>query len=342
MRVPVPPRELINTPCPKREPTSVHQALRRHLAVGIAEACDLLLELLDGPRAPLVPHAAHAHARVGVRLRPPLGGAPYPSRLGTRRVESRVVVRLVPQDVARRVGPCRQSGQCLPVIGNSGRRQIGRQREPNGGDGGDQRPLPAVEPAMPARLGPVGCGIARRVRHEAGVAVLLVPDATTRPQDGTVEGRGTPAPGPRLEQGAQRPAEPPNLRREGGRDGLEASIPGAPGRKAPISGQQGAPGVHLRRRLREDASQGMDGVQMPDDHPHQRVQKQTIRGDQWATASRRCRRRWDRSPINHLDQRDKQRVVFYHRDGLRVSDGVATTRMRRWPRDGQTLARPFN
>jgi hypothetical protein len=56
------------------------------------------------------------------------------------------------------------------VVGGVGRGQVCRQRDPDGGDGGGQVELPAVDsaemqgprctaPAVPARLGPVGLGV---------------------------------------------------------------------------------------------------------------------------------------------------------------------------------------
>jgi hypothetical protein len=86
----------------------------------------------------------------------------------------------------------------------------------------------------------------------------------------------------------------------------------------------------------------MDGVHMSNDRDHQCLQKQTIWVGSRATASTRRWGRRDRDPIDQFDQRDKQRLVFYHGGYLRVVDGVATTMMRRWPRYGQALARPFD
>jgi hypothetical protein len=82
--------------------------------------------------------------------------------------------------------------QRLPMIRDVGRRQLGRQRDPDGRDGGHHLPFPAVAPAVPPRLAPVRFGIARAVGDDASIAVLLVPAAAVRPQDSAVDGGSTP------------------------------------------------------------------------------------------------------------------------------------------------------
>jgi HTH-like domain/Integrase core domain len=144
------------------------------------------------------------------------------------------------------------------------------------------------------------------------------------------------------DQGDQYPAETPDRRGQRSRDGLEPPLPSAPSRKAPIHRQQAAQGLHLRRGLRQHAQQRVHGMQMPKDHHHQRLQQQAIQVRSRATASTLCRGRRDRYLTDQLYQRDKQGLVFYHGGYLRVLDGVVTTMMRRWPRDGQALARPFD
>jgi hypothetical protein len=112
-------------------------------------------------------------------------------------------------------------------------------------------------------------------------------------------------------------------------DGLKPSLPGTARRKAAIHRQQRPPCLRLRRR-RQDAKQGMDGVPMPYNPDHQGLPKQAIRRARRATVSpRRWGRRWDWYPTAAFDQRDKPRLVFYQRDGLRVSEGGVTTMRRR-------------
>ena len=91
-----------------------------------------------------------------------------------------------------------QGGNHL-IVGGIGRRQFGSQWDPDAGDGADQVQLPAVDPALPAALGPVGLRVDAGMRDHAGGAVLGMPDATTGVQHRGVDRHGSAARGPGLE-----------------------------------------------------------------------------------------------------------------------------------------------
>ena len=123
---------------------------------------------------------------------------------------------------------------------------------------------------------------------------------------------------------------------------MQAPLPGTACGKAAVDRQQRAQGLHFWGGLSQYTQQGMHGVHMPHNHHDQGLQKQPVRIPRRA-ATAAPRRRWQAGhSADQFHQGDKQRVVFYHGGCLRIVNGVATTMMRRWPREGQALARPFN
>ena len=77
----------------------------------------------------------------------------------------------------------------LRVVGDVGLRQLGGQGDPHSGDCADQVQLPAIDPAVPAGLGPVGFRVNGGVRDLPLFPVFLVPDAAVRPQYGAIDRR---------------------------------------------------------------------------------------------------------------------------------------------------------
>jgi hypothetical protein len=66
-------RELVDNDGPQGKPASVAQALGRHLAMGVKDAFERLVDVLAGQRAQLVKEAAHVDPVVRVRVAPPRG-----------------------------------------------------------------------------------------------------------------------------------------------------------------------------------------------------------------------------------------------------------------------------
>src|SRR5215212_9742095 len=80
-------------------------------------------------------------------------------------------------------------GRRLVLIGDVGRGELCRQWNPQGGGGTDEMEFPPVPPAMIAGFRPVGFGVNRRMWHDTGRAVFLVPDAALGAQGGAVDSR---------------------------------------------------------------------------------------------------------------------------------------------------------
>src|SRR5688500_6961458 len=97
--------------------------------------------------------------------------------------------------------------------------------------------LPAMDPAMPARFGPVCLRVDRGVGDLARVPMLLVPDPAPGLQDRAVDRRRTPAIGPRLQTIYQiRPeARDPRRRRAG--QGVQPALPGPSRWEPTVDGQ---------------------------------------------------------------------------------------------------------
>jgi len=63
--------------------------------VHVKDALELFVQIFDRPLAQLVQETAHIDPVIGVRIRATAGGNHRLSRLGTRNVESRVMIMLV-------------------------------------------------------------------------------------------------------------------------------------------------------------------------------------------------------------------------------------------------------
>jgi hypothetical protein len=104
-------------------------------------------------------------------------------------LQVRVVIGLVSQQEAQLRGQFREQGRALDIVGDIGRDQVGGQGDSDRRDGGDEVQLPAVDPAVPDRLGPVGLGVDGGVGHDPALPIRLVPDPADRPQDGAGDRR---------------------------------------------------------------------------------------------------------------------------------------------------------
>ena len=98
--------------------------------------------------------------------------------------------------------------------------------------------VPAVPPAVPARLRPPRFGINRRMGNLAGLPVLLVPDPAAGFQGGAVDRRGPAVVGPRLEHGHQVPPEAANQAGQVRWQAGDSPLPGPASRKAAVLVQE--------------------------------------------------------------------------------------------------------
>lgn len=254
---------------------------------------------------------------IGVRIGPAPGRDQLLSSLLTELPELGIVVVHIPQDVADLEGQLAEQGGSLLIVCRIGWREVRRQGDPDRGDHGGQMELPAVHPAMPATLGPMGLGINRGhpegTRHDPGLPILLVPDPAPGSQDGTVQGNGSTRVLPGMEQRDQVASQAADLSRQGGRDDTQSSLPRPSRRVVPLLGQQGAQLLHLRGRLFQDGQQRMDRGQMADDHDHQRLEEEAIRVD--LRAATPGRGRWERNGIDEGDQGNQEGGGAYHKSG---------------------------
>ncbi len=114
----------------------------------------------------------------------------------------------VAQDIARVQRQLAQQGGRDRQVVDVRLGQVGREREPDAGDGPGEMELPAEfacgsPPAVPARLAPVGLDIEGDRRQQVPRAILDVPDAAEGAQQGAVEDNGTPMRGPDTQQADQ-------------------------------------------------------------------------------------------------------------------------------------------
>ena len=166
------------------------------------------------------------------------------------------------------------------------------------------------------------------VRNHALLAMVVVPLPASGPQNGAIDRDRSPAGLPGIDQIDQQPAQAANLGRQALRQPFEAPFPGLTGRKAFSLAQQCSKGFHLSRWLAKNREQFMNRSPITDTHNHQRFQKQTIRIDGWPT-SPSFSGLWGRGKtVNQLDQADKQRVLTYQRNCLRVLWEVAIAMIR--------------
>ena len=209
------------------------------------------------------------------------------------------------------------------VIGDVGRRQLGRQRDPHGRDSGHQMQLPAIDPPVPARFGPGApryrsrCAAprqlpdpscARRRRAPARRCYRCAAAAHTSPTAGA--GRPSGRPRQPICAGKRRPAWPGGAAPRCG--GRESGRPPSADRAGVCISAVGCAStlsssctvcrcrtIIITKRLQKQAIR----VGLAGDHVH------ALPGG-GGTGMR----------PDQLDQRDKQRLVFYHGGYLRVVD----------------------
>jgi hypothetical protein len=230
-----------------------YQATCGHLAMALEDSFELLMEILKRYRAGFMQEPADFPPVIGVWVRPSGGREHEATAPRAPLLEVGSVIMLVPQPKAACQGECLDETRGLEVIGHMGGCESCREGNPEPRRRADEVQFPAIPPAVPARCGPVGCGINRGMRDDAGLPVCLVPDTAQGAQHGAVNGGGTGASGPGLEQGPQGAPQPPHLSRPGGWDCRQATLPGPTARHAPLGvREQRTETGHLWRWLGQD------------------------------------------------------------------------------------------
>src|SRR5215831_2478565 len=136
--------------------------------------------------------------------------------------------------------------------------------------------LPAIPPAMIPGLAPGGFGVNRGMRHFPGQPMFLVPDTPVGTQGCTVDGRRVSLCSPGLQQLDQMAAQTPDQYRQPRRQCLKASFPGAPRGKTPVLRQQGTNPQRDRIVLFQKVKQGIGGIEAPNDHDDERLDKEFV------------------------------------------------------------------
>src|SRR5215211_6284625 len=314
--VPVEQRQLVDEDRSQGEACGVESSLGGYRPVRLEEGLEVLVEVLYGHVTQPVQDAPDLHARVGVRIGspPPAGHQEHlPCQASPAHVLG-VVVR-VPQHETRFVGQLLDQKRGDAAVGGIGRGEPRGQRYPHPGHRARQVKLPAVDPPVPARLGPPGFSVDGRVGHDARFPVLLVPHPAAGPQDGGVYyGHRSPASGPRLDQRHQVATQQADPLRQGIRQGAQPPLEGAPRREAPVLAEHFAQGAHLFGGLFEHRKELAHLVEAPYDHDHKRLEEEVVRVEARPApprrGARRCRR--DREAVDQAHQLDKDGLLGDH------------------------------
>src|SRR5437764_12880505 len=94
-------------------------------------------------------------------------------------VRFRGCVMTIRQDETHFGGHFGQEGRGRFTISAIGGSEQSREGKPDACDKGDDVQFPAVDPAMPARFGPVGFGINGSMRHQPLLTMFLMLDASS-------------------------------------------------------------------------------------------------------------------------------------------------------------------
>lgn len=135
------------------------QPLDRHLPAPFEGIFEQPVERFDGLGAQFMEEPSDLHTPIGMWIGSPTGGhqlAVMQRALGAQR---RRMVMLIAQDIAYVHWQFPQQAGGDDIIGLIGGGKLGGQRNPQPAEGHRQRQLPAISPAMPARLAPGRFGV---------------------------------------------------------------------------------------------------------------------------------------------------------------------------------------
>lgn len=242
------------------------------------DALEVLVEALHCQRAQFMEDATNLDTAVGMGIRPTARGDQDLILVLAELPKVRIVVVDIAQDLANLGREFPEEGGSLLVVGPIGGSKRGSQGDPDGGD----MELPAIDPAVPAALGPVRLGINRGMRDLPCLPMLLVPGSATRLQDGAINGGCPTTRGEGLDAVDQVSAQAVDLGRQGGGNRVQSRFEGATRGRAAFLGQQGTE-LHLRGGLLQDGQERPDGGRVTDDHDHQHFEEEPIRVDLGAT-----------------------------------------------------------
>src|SRR5262245_45072761 len=194
----------------ERQELAAAQAFDGHLSAPFKEVLEQAVEWFDRVGAQLVKDTPDFNAAIGVRISPPVRGDQFAVMAATLGVQLWGIVMLIAQDIAdlsRQLGEQQRGDITVSDIGHG---KLRGQRNPQTANRHRQVQLPAVPPAVPARLAPMGFGINGGVRDDARLPIFLMPDATVRPNHRAITSRSMTLLGPRIEEYHQVASKPPN------------------------------------------------------------------------------------------------------------------------------------
>jgi hypothetical protein len=158
----------------------------------VEDALEVFVEVLQSQGTEFVEDTAHLAPAISMGMGTMPTGHQFLAPLPTEPAEGRIVVVDIPQDVAHLQRQFAHQGRSLLIVCSIGRSELCRQGDPDGGNDCCQMELPAIDPAMPATLGPEGIGIDGDMGDPPGLPMFLVPDPVTGTQGGTVQGDRCP------------------------------------------------------------------------------------------------------------------------------------------------------
>jgi hypothetical protein len=148
----------------------------------IKDAFEIFMKIFHRDGTQFMKEASDLDPRVGVGIPTILGRHEEPICLVTVLVQSRGVVMTIPKHEADFGGHFAQQSRGRLTVSDIGGSQQSSDREPDRGNDGDHMQFPSIDPAVPARFGPVGFGINRGMGDFPLLAMLLMPEASTGAQ----------------------------------------------------------------------------------------------------------------------------------------------------------------
>ena len=185
------------------------------MAAPLKDVLEQAIEGFERVRAQLMEHPSDLDPAIGVGIGATPSCYQFAIVPGAFGLQIRRIVMLVAQDIPDLSGQLGEQQRRDLTVSDIGDREFGGQGNPVAADGHGQVQLPAVPPAVPARLAPVRLRINRGVGDEAGLPILLVPDPAVRPHGSAVARGPVALLRPRIEGPHQSAAQPPNQARQG-------------------------------------------------------------------------------------------------------------------------------
>src|SRR5215208_90263 len=273
--------QLVDEHRPQSESCCVDESSGGNLSVHLENCLEVFVEVLVGQAAQLVEDTPDLDAIIGVRVSSPFGGDQEPllllgaSEAGLPDVGG--VVVNVSEHEAGFVRQLLDEVGSHQVVCRVGWGESGRQWDPNLTDGDGHVQLPAVNPSMPARLGPSRLGVYGAVGHLARFLVFVVPHSTFRLQSGGLESYCSSPTLPGLEHFHQVASQRADLLGQSLGHSLQASLEGAPRGEASLLTKRSAHRPHLGGGFFEDRQELSHLMQPPYDHDHQSLQEELLR-----------------------------------------------------------------